>query len=340
MSITDAYNDPLQDAREQALRSPDGLKAQLLEELQRLYAEVIAYVVRSSKPVEEALEEALQELSTQATAIIETARRRGQAQETEGHKEGFAAAAGLAGLSMSWDPSPQPSAATRGVTRSTPQLVRGSISQGISYFKQDLKYIRKYVTEDEYAQAVAQVLSRGNEDVTRRLARRGINLGDIDLSDVQARAPQVFSNLKQTGVTELADIMDETGKELAAISPAVDLTKWVLSSRHSGLASSPDVCDVLATQDVHGYGPGLYHTRYCPSHPHPNCECRMQTVLKHPDDWGDEDRPAPDKPDISDLRSTLEQMEGDRTITDDYSAAQQRELQRVVDFVHDNPRGV
>lgn len=340
MSIQQAYNDPLEQAREQALRSPDGLKADLLEELRRLYAEVIAYVVRSSKPVGEALEEALQELSMQATAIIEAARRRGKEQETDGHQEGFAAAAGLAGLDMSWDPSPQPTGATRGVTRSTAQLVRGSISQGISYFKQDLKYIRKYVTEDEYAQAVAQVLSRGNEDVTRRLARRGIDLGDIDLSEVQARAPQVFSSLKQTGVTELADIMDETGKELAALSPAVDLTQWVLSSRHSGLSSSPDACDVLASQDLHGYGPGLYHTRYCPSHPHPNCECRMQAVLKDPNDWGNEDRPAPDKPDVSDLRSVLEQMDGDRTITDKYTAAQQRELQRIIDFVHDNPRGV
>jgi len=340
MSINDTYNDPLQEARQRALRSPNGLKAGLLEELRRLYAEVIAYVVRSSKPVEEALEEALQELSRRATELIQAARRRGKEQETEGHREGFAAAAGLAGRSMRWNPSPNVSGATRGVTRSTAQLVRGSISQGISYFKQDLKYIRKYVTEDEYAQAVAQVLSRGNEDVIQRLARRGIDLGDIDLSEVQARAPQVFSNLKQTGVTELADIMDETGKELAALSPAVDLTQWVLSSRHSGLSSSPDACDVLASQDLHGYGPGLYHTRYCPSHPHPNCECRMQAVLKDPSDWGNEDRPAPDKPDVSDLRSVLESMEGDRTITDDYTNAQQRELQRVLDFVHDNPRGL
>ena len=51
-------------------------------------------------------------------------------------------------------------------------------------------------------------------------------------------------------------------------------TKWELSPAHK----VPDVCDILATQNVDGEGKGVY--KVSPSRPHPGCMCYVYPVYK------------------------------------------------------------
>lgn len=51
--------------------------------------------------------------------------------------------------------------------------------------------------------------------------------------------------------------------------------RWTLSMSHP----RKDICDVYATQDLYGLGPGVYPAKELPRVPHPNCLCFWQTVL-------------------------------------------------------------
>jgi len=56
--------------------------------------------------------------------------------------------------------------------------------------------------------------------------------------------------------------------------PYVKGYKWQLSSGHP----APDICDIYASQDLHGLGPGGYPPASLPSTPHPNDLC-IQTAI-------------------------------------------------------------
>ena len=63
---------------------------------------------------------------------------------------------------------------------------------------------------------------------------------------------------------------------IASQSPAVVGFKWNLSNspRHK-----PDICDLLANQDLHGLGPGGYPTGELPPMPHPNDLCFQTAII-------------------------------------------------------------
>jgi hypothetical protein len=51
--------------------------------------------------------------------------------------------------------------------------------------------------------------------------------------------------------------------------------RWTLSPRHP----RPDVCDVYASQDLFGLGPGGYPADQVPATPHPSCLCSQSAIL-------------------------------------------------------------
>ena len=51
--------------------------------------------------------------------------------------------------------------------------------------------------------------------------------------------------------------------------------RWNLGDSHP----KPDICDVLANQDVHGLGPGGYPMSAIPENPHPNCMCYQTAII-------------------------------------------------------------
>jgi hypothetical protein len=57
--------------------------------------------------------------------------------------------------------------------------------------------------------------------------------------------------------------------------PHVVGIRWTLSGSHP----RPDVCDILAGQDLYGMGPGGYPKDAVPEHPHPLCTCGISSIV-------------------------------------------------------------
>ena len=58
--------------------------------------------------------------------------------------------------------------------------------------------------------------------------------------------------------------------------PWVKGFKWALSGASH---PRPDICDLLANQNLHGLGPGGYPVNAVPATPHPNCTCTQTAIL-------------------------------------------------------------
>lgn len=374
------YTDALRDAYA-TLGSPEGELSQLLKTLEELTTRMIAAIAEGEgyEDTDQRVEQAGGELQAAAAAAVGAAMTRGRERMERAHARGYTQA--KEGLSIppsaikalpDWSPTSTGDPYKRApFSGNAKQFVQGAIREEVEYLKQDLRYIRKYVTEDRYARAVANVLAKGDPAIEKALKKRGIDLDDFDVEDLkgraaevfrrtktrgsvdirgvlrdttpgelQARRPQLWRRVKRNGTDSLPRILDEVAKDLAAESPAVDLVLWRLSDRHEGLRSSPDSCDVLARQDLYDFGPGLYHPRSVPSHPHANCECEIEVVTKDPQDWGKTTRERPDAFDINEkeLRSDLQDLPGERSITDAHVRRVKSEIDGVVSAVHANPR--
>lgn len=64
-------------------------------------------------------------------------------------------------------------------------------------------------------------------------------------------------------------------------APWIDAMHWNLSRSHP----KADECDLFATQDLYGLGPGNYRPRDTPSKPHPHCFCVVTPVSVDEDEF-------------------------------------------------------
>ena len=69
--------------------------------------------------------------------------------------------------------------------------------------------------------------------------------------------------------TEVVDGFRDVYQKSSADQPYTKGFRFVLSASHP----RPDVCDVYASQDLYGLGPGGYPADSVPSTPHPRCMC-------------------------------------------------------------------
>jgi len=104
---------------------------------------------------------------------------------------------------------------------------------------------------------------------------------------------KLFYEARRIYVTEYNTAYFESDRMASERSTIVDLVQWVLSGRHDGLWSSPDVCDLFEGRDYQGYGPGLYHPSCVPALPHPHCACHLKKVLRPAEEWGEPPRANP-----------------------------------------------
>jgi hypothetical protein len=74
---------------------------------------------------------------------------------------------------------------------------------------------------------------------------------------------------------ETAEAFRDSYREASASSPGVVGYRWTLSPRHS----RPDVCGLLANQDLYGLGPGGYPVGAVPATPHTNCLCAATAIV-------------------------------------------------------------
>ena len=75
--------------------------------------------------------------------------------------------------------------------------------------------------------------------------------------------------------SEAAEAFREVYKETNDKQPYVVGYRWTLSGSHP----RPDVCEVLAGQDLDGLGPGGYKTGNTPATPHPHCMCTLVAIV-------------------------------------------------------------
>ncbi len=116
----------------------------------------------------------------------------------------------------------------------------------------------------------------------------------LDGPDELLALRRLFYEARRIVVTETNNAHFEADRAYAEQSPAIDLVKWEVSTRHAALPSSPDICDVLKEGNFHDFGPGLYHPARVPVHPHPHCACWLKKTYRDPKDWNDPKRPLPD----------------------------------------------
>lgn len=82
----------------------------------------------------------------------------------------------------------------------------------------------------------------------------------------------------QAGVvarTETVEAYRDAYRQSTADQPHVKGYRWVLSNRHP----RPDVCDILANQNLHGLGPGGYPVNEVPATPHPLDLCSQVAII-------------------------------------------------------------
>lgn len=123
---------------------------------------------------------------------------------------------------------------------------------------------------------------RGAGDYTLRSASRQL-LEDAESAgrrDLKRKIDQwvrdkVTYQSRLVARTEATEAYDRVYRETAAGQPWVVGLRWTLSAMHPEV----DVCDVLASQDLHGLGPGVYPANAYPPTPHPADLCYPVSVI-------------------------------------------------------------
>lgn len=222
---------------------------------------------------------------------------------TAGHIEGLRAASQVAGVSVASNFTDVSQAALElmqarrgmgiGVTFRTlinrhivgmqdevVRFVQSAVFRGVSGRQGGLELAALMARDDP---ALLQVLgnlgARGGR--TRAAIQAGVRIPAVQLK----QAKTLLFDAHRIQVSETNHAYFESDRLAAAVSPVVELVRWTLSGRHEGLRTSPDVCDIFAVEDAHGFGPGLWHPETVPALPHPFDQCFLEPVLRKPEDW-------------------------------------------------------
>jgi len=83
--------------------------------------------------------------------------------------------------------------------------------------------------------------------------------------------------------TEIWNARAEAELQHFAADPLVETVRWRLSQQR-GQVDAPDICDMLAHNDVYGLGHGIYPINKVPLPPHPYDRCERVPVLRPPED--------------------------------------------------------
>ena len=104
------------------------------------------------------------------------------------------------------------------------------------------------------------------EGASEQQVSRSVNRWVLERASYQSRV---------TARTETAQAYrDSYERSLENVDGHIGM-RWELSPRHP----RPDVCDVLANQDLFGLGPGGYPPDQVPETPHPSCLCITSAIL-------------------------------------------------------------
>jgi hypothetical protein len=146
--------------------------------------------------------------------------------------------------------------------------------------------IARGVSSRRLAGEIADLL-RGEDPAPGPLIRASTALSDADRSAIRS----LEYDARRIAVTETNNALREANTQALLASPIVLAAKWQTSGRHHVL----DECDVLATFDFYGFGPGMYPPEFWPLAPHPFCACVQggPVLFRRPSEWGAPRPPAP-----------------------------------------------
>ena len=374
------YADRIAEARRQAIgtaQDPTGPKAEALRRMYQAYARMLVDIQADSDTaritddradaLRASVGERLEQLQGRLSASITEAERDVIREAVRAHRQAADEVASMAGVSIDigeqWAKVPtrvfEQSLQRRGIAGAETlqsiirrniqnaaddidRAINSAIGRGVSWRELTTTIADEMARDDAVlAQALQEVeasdlpFSKSDVPITEVADRLGLEGDDL------RRAKSLIYDARRIAVTEINTAYDEADKTSAAVSPVVDLVRWRTSSRHAGLPTSPDICTMFEKRDIHGFGPGLYHPSRCPSHPHPHCMCRVETVLREPQDYGGPTkRSIPDQPNLSEkqMREALASLEGERTVTDAYAQRQRQMFERVNAAIYDTPR--
>jgi hypothetical protein len=162
--------------------------------------------------------------------------------------------------------------------------------------------VARGVSAGRGARDLARILARDDSNLIRLLDRVDIfteelhvgagviDYGRYGLSEVDTKALRtLLYDARRIQVSETNNALRAANDAAVSESPVVLATQWQRSGRHH----VPDVCDMLAETDAHGFGAGFYPAGRFPVAPHSHCACYAgRALFRRPSEWTDP-KPAP-----------------------------------------------
>lgn len=349
------FNEEIVSTREEILRrvrdgAIPGVQQAIAEELVQVDPPDGELTPEQAQELKQRYNDRLQRLSTELRGTAGEQKQQAQEETTAAHEAAILAAVALLSIPSSDAPRPQDYA---------PEVVEGlririNVRRPVEDTTDEMIERTLQAVGDDIGDAIDE--ATGEKTVTETVRNIGAaiahnnlsgaleEIGQADLVDEDSdfslsSASQLYSNVKRIVSHEVATVADETSKNLKAMNPAIGFVEWNLSPQHP----QPDICDVLATQDLYGAGPGVYPIAVVPSLPHPHCLCNTRAIVRSPSEWTTENE-VPDEPEVDEarVRELMEEAreEGQRSITDAHVTSQTDTLRTIVSQVHEEPRGV
>jgi hypothetical protein len=366
------YNEAVTEARQRLVQG--GLTAEVVQRIRQALAESLIRLVGEAEAerltpqrlenLRQSLDAALQQYRDQAVVVLEQGRRDAIELAVQGHTAGLSAvadqtAAGSIAVGESFtdvaDTVLEVQAVRRGegVVGTMQTLITRGVQEAADDIDEQLgRIVDQGVDNETVAEDIARILARDNPDLQETLNEIATGT-DVDIDpeadpvaldkdDLDA-ARRVEYDARRIAVSETNSHYHEADVVAAVQSPVVDLVRWRTSMLHTeDKRYVPDVCDYLEQADLYGYGQGLYHPAAAPSLVHPHCQCRYETVLKDPEDYGTGNRDLPDEADLDagDVGEAMRGIEGDRTVTETYAENQTQMLQDQLDAAREVAPGL
>jgi hypothetical protein len=151
------------------------------------------------------------------------------------------------------------------------EIVRLALTEGVSPGEL-AKRLRAYVVGSEPFQDLF------DDVVTPSGVHRRIDLRRIP-RELRGQARQMEWNSRRIAFSEFQNARHEAEAQHMLRDPLVAAIRWRLSPNR-GPNARTDVCDVLATADWYGMGPGVYPVDKAPAPPHPLDKCEKEAVTR------------------------------------------------------------
>lgn len=362
------YQEAVAEARARLVQG--GLVAQVVGQVREALARALVEVqqdavdgpLTSERAVElrQSLDASLQRFRNRAVVVLEQGRDDAIQLAVQGHTQGLTAvaeqtgAAGTIAVGESFSDVPdlvREVAAARRLTGGA-ETMATLVNRNVQAAADDIddaieSAVNRGVSWQRLTKDLTRTLAQGDEDLQEILRRLG-RAADVDVvpsadpvsitEEELSRAKRLEYDARRIAVSEINSHYHEADVISAIKSPVVDLLRWKTSQLHTAEKRYvPDVCDFLEESDLYGYGPGLFHPAVAPSLVHPHCQCRYESILKEPEDYGTPNRTLPDEREVSEttVENVMKAMDGDRTVTDRYVETQTKQLQDHLDAARD-----